>query len=97
MSQLMHVSDWLPTLYSAAGGDTADLGSNLDGVNQWQSLVYNEQSPRHEILVNIDEKYENAALRVDDWKLVLGGYPATSMFRQTNAFTPDKYSTHCIW
>jgi hypothetical protein len=79
MSQLMHVSDWLPTLYSAAGGDIAQLGSNLDGVDQWHSLVNNEETPRHQLLVNINEREETAALRVGDWKLVLGGYPATSV------------------
>jgi arylsulfatase A-like enzyme len=68
----MHVSDWLPTLYAAAGGDIADLGSSLDGVDQWGSLVNNEEPPRHQLLVNIDEKDENAALLVRDWKLILG-------------------------
>lgn len=71
----MHVSDWLPTLYSAAGGDIVHLGSNLDGVDQWSSLVNNEGSPRHQLLVNIDERDQTAALRVDNWKLILGGYP----------------------
>ena len=34
------MTDWLPTLYSAAGGDAAaDLPTDLDGVDQWASLV----------------------------------------------------------
>ena len=38
--RLLHVTDWLPTLYSAAGGDAAaDLPADLDGVDQWASLV----------------------------------------------------------
>ncbi|KAL1442904.1 hypothetical protein MTO96_030563 [Rhipicephalus appendiculatus] len=36
--QLMHISDWLPTLYSAAGGNVEDLG-DIDGVDMWRSLV----------------------------------------------------------
>ena len=34
------MTDWLPTLYSAAGGDAAaDLPADTDGVDQWASLV----------------------------------------------------------
>lgn len=40
-SSLMHVSDWLPTLVTAGGGNVADLGSGfsgLDGIDQWHYL-----------------------------------------------------------
>ncbi|XP_049956680.1 arylsulfatase B-like [Schistocerca serialis cubense] len=70
--QLMHVSDWLPTLYSAAGGNTLDLARNMDGVDQWESLLYNLVSRRDEVLINIDEKTRNAAIRLHNWKLVIG-------------------------
>ena len=33
------MTDWLPTLYAAAGGDLADLPQSIDGVNQWPSLA----------------------------------------------------------
>ncbi|PNF27139.1 hypothetical protein B7P43_G08558 [Cryptotermes secundus] len=72
--ELMHVSDWLPTLYSAAGGDITKLDSNLDGVDQWSSLVYDEKSPRRQVLVNIDEREKTAALIIGDWKLVVGTF-----------------------
>jgi arylsulfatase B len=49
----MHVTDWLPTLYRAAGGNPEELGS-LDGFDQWQSLSGIEtSSPRTEMLYNI--------------------------------------------
>ncbi|XP_068081821.1 arylsulfatase B [Anabrus simplex] len=70
--QLMHITDWLPTLYSAAGGDASQMDSTLDGVDQWESLVYNLVSRREEVLVNIDEKARNAAIRLHNWKLVVG-------------------------
>ena len=38
---LIHVSDWLPTLISAAGGDIHTMledGDNIDGVDQWEEL-----------------------------------------------------------
>lgn len=39
--QLFHATDWLPTMYEAAGGDVNQLGDrpgDLSGVSQWKSL-----------------------------------------------------------
>ncbi|XP_049861527.1 arylsulfatase B-like [Schistocerca gregaria] len=71
-NQLMHVSDWLPTLYAAAGGNASALPDDLDGMDMWPELVVGGSHPRAELLVNIDEQAENAAVRVGDWKLVRG-------------------------
>lgn len=71
-TDLMHVTDWLPTLYTAAGGDINALDPEVDGVDQWSSLVYNLPTARAEVLLNIDEKYRNAALRFNNWKIILG-------------------------
>lgn len=70
---LMHVTDWLPTLVDAAGGDPTNL-SHLDGVSQLKTLVKNQKSARSEILLNIG--YENpseAALIVGNMKIISGG------------------------
>ncbi len=78
LHRLIHVTDWLPTLYSAAGGDAADLGPDLDGLDQWQSLSAGLPSPREELLYNIrpahweDAHRYGAALRVGDLKLIRG-------------------------
>ncbi|XP_046993803.1 arylsulfatase B-like [Schistocerca americana] len=71
-NQLMHVTDWLPTMYAAAGGNASSLPDDLDGVNVWPELVADELHPRTELLVNIDEKAGNAAVRVGNWKLIRG-------------------------
>ncbi|XP_065211898.1 arylsulfatase B-like [Planococcus citri] len=72
-TNLMHVSDWLPTLYAAAGGNPLDLPNNLDGVNHWFTLTLNLPSrPRSTVLINIDERNRNAATRVENWKLIIG-------------------------
>ncbi|XP_019866149.2 arylsulfatase B-like [Aethina tumida] len=71
-SDLVHITDWLPTLYSAAGGDIGAIDPDLDGIDQWSSLVYDLPSPRNDILINIDEKTRNAALRFYNWKLIVG-------------------------
>ncbi|XP_022191942.2 arylsulfatase B [Nilaparvata lugens] len=54
-TQLMHLTDWLPTLYSAAGGDVEDLPKELDGYDMWTSLSQDLVSERDELIVNIDE------------------------------------------
>ncbi|XP_060800557.1 arylsulfatase I [Amyelois transitella] len=70
-TQLMHISDWLPTLYSAAGGNLTALGS-IDGVNQWDALSKDLDSERNAVLHNIDDVWGSAALTVWPWKLVQG-------------------------
>ncbi|CAH0561206.1 unnamed protein product [Brassicogethes aeneus] len=71
-TDLVHITDWLPTLYSAANGDIGAVDPDLDGIDQWSSLVYDLPSPRNDILINIDEKTRNAALRFYNWKLIVG-------------------------
>ncbi|XP_077564897.1 arylsulfatase B-like isoform X2 [Haemaphysalis longicornis] len=72
-TQLMHATDWLPTLYAAAGGRVGDLGA-LDGVNMWPALSEGGRSPRTELLHQIDNLSGNSALRFHNFKLVLGSY-----------------------
>lgn len=70
-TQLFHVTDWLPTLYSAAGGDLNDL-KDLDGVDQWSAIKSANHSKRHSLLVNINEKFDNEAALIGRYKLVRG-------------------------
>ena len=70
--QMMNIEDWLPTLYSAAGGAESDLPPLLDGFDMWKALSEDQPSPRNLILHNIDETRHIASLRVGDWKLVKG-------------------------
>lgn len=68
----MHVTDWLPTLITAAGGNASELASKLDGIDQWSSISTNQTSPRVQGVLNIDEVMKNAAIRDRHWKLVIG-------------------------
>lgn len=70
-SQLFHITDWLPTLYAAAGGDVGYLGQ-IDGMNAWRALSEDLPSNRSSVLHNIDDIYGNAALTLGDWKIVKG-------------------------
>ena len=69
-NDLMHVTDWLPTLVNLAGGNIS-TGNIFDGFDQWNTLQNMEPSPRTEILLNIDlAVWRNLALRVGDWKVI---------------------------
>ena len=60
--RLVHITDWLPTLYNAIGGDVSDLGA-IDGVDQWDALSNDFPSRRTEMLYNVelqDGKYLGA-------------------------------------
>ncbi|XP_074113028.1 arylsulfatase B [Cotesia typhae] len=72
-NNLMHVTDWLPTLYSAAGGNVVDLGG-IDGVDHWPHLNRGRDPPRHELLLNIDEESKTEGVIKRNYKLVRGTY-----------------------
>ncbi|CAG0897709.1 unnamed protein product, partial [Cyprideis torosa] len=78
-TQLMHITDWLPTLYRAAGGDPEDISADvvLDGVDQWDSLsqslgLANDYSRREVLLYNLDADVGSSAIRIGKWKYVNG-------------------------
>ncbi|XP_077544764.1 arylsulfatase B-like [Haemaphysalis longicornis] len=74
VSKIAHVADWLPTLYSAAGGQVQDLG-NIDGLDLWPALSAPKSTsgapwPRREFLVNADSLTGLSAYRDGVYKLV---------------------------
>ena len=69
--ELFHITDWLPTFYELAGGNSSSL--HIDGHNIWNSIAYSKPSPREDVLLNIDPLvWKNAALRVGNYKVVKG-------------------------
>lgn len=70
-NQMMHISDWFPTLLHVAGMDATKL-PNIDGINMWEALSNDISSPRNEILHNIDDIWGSSSLMVDQWKIVKG-------------------------
>lgn len=41
---LIHITDWMPTLIHLAGGNTSHI--DLDGINQWNTLTTGEPTKR---------------------------------------------------
>ncbi|XP_067935377.1 arylsulfatase B-like [Watersipora subatra] len=70
-NQLIHVSDWLPTIMHIAGGSPEFNKTELYGMNMWDVLSLDLPSPRHEIVHNYDKT--SGALRQGDYKLILIG------------------------
>ena len=98
------MTDWLPTFYSAAGGNVQDLGP-IDGVDQWNSLRTFGASSRKEMLYNSNSTGKvpgsgtGSALRLGDMKLIIGepgpgfvvepGYYPNNSAKLTDDWTPD--------
>ena len=67
----MHIQDWLPTIYTAVGGKSKDLGP-IDGIDMWDILNNDSETPRKQLLHNIDDIWKVWALRVGDYKMISG-------------------------
>ncbi|XP_048238380.1 arylsulfatase B-like [Haliotis rufescens] len=98
--QMMHVTDWLPTLFSAAGGDPKMLKTQ-DGFDSWNMLSTNGTPVRTEMLHNIDPINKFGGLRVGEYKLLTGNvgfgdgwngwYPPWQLEEDTDRLHGSKY------
>lgn len=67
--QLIHITDWLPTLYSAARGNIRSL-ENFDGIDQWNTIRKGKRSKRNNLLINIDNKIGEESAIIGKYKLI---------------------------
>eukprot|EP01105_Mastigella_eilhardi_P005257 TRINITY_DN16_c0_g3_i1.p1 TRINITY_DN16_c0_g3~~TRINITY_DN16_c0_g3_i1.p1 ORF type:complete len:504 (-),score=108.75 TRINITY_DN16_c0_g3_i1:927-2438(-) len=69
---LMHITDWHPTIMEIAGVKSTPPNA-LDGVSQWSAITTGATSPRTRIVHNMSPKSGtlHGALRDGDWKLIL--------------------------
>ncbi|KAK7107204.1 arylsulfatase I-like [Littorina saxatilis] len=95
---LFHQVDWFPTIVSITG---TPIPKDLDGLNHWHALSTDGPSPRSEVVYNIDETYNNAAIRIDDFKLIEGspnfthpGHPGHTQAPQLYDLSSDPGETN---
>ncbi|XP_071099626.1 arylsulfatase J-like [Haliotis cracherodii] len=91
---LFHAVDWYPTLLHIAGGKSS---KTMDGVNQWMMIRKGTPSKRRQIVHNIDDIRQNAALRIGHMKLIHGNpgrynnwYPVPTLWTDRCLYKADK-------
>ncbi len=70
INEPLHAVDWFPTLVKLAGG-SLDQPLPLDGRDIWPVLTQGAKSP-HDALLLCGTTIGQAAIRMGDWKLLLG-------------------------
>lgn len=88
-SQLMHVTDWMPTLFHAAGGDPKVLGdlADFDSFNQWPALSKNLASPRKSITHCFDLAGRNFVIQLGNYKGFISKRCNVKLERQSSRFS----------
>ena len=70
INEPLHMADWYPTFLKLVGA-TTEQKHTPDGLDIWPVLTAGAKSPHDAILLNTTPN--NGAIRMGDWKLVLGG------------------------
>ncbi|XP_045494398.1 arylsulfatase B-like isoform X1 [Colias croceus] len=94
---LMHITDWMPTLLAASGGE---IDEKIDGVNQWPAILQGQKSPRKEVFIAVEDRNTiYAAFRAGDYKIIIGnvtglgnGYYGAE-YLANKAAPPDYFSS----
>lgn len=90
-NQLVHISDWLPTFAHLAG---IKPPNDIDGLNIWDALSLDLDSPRHEVLCNYDELIPYGSYIRDEWKYINGTtYEGTYDHWLPNIDTHEKHTS----
>lgn len=64
-TELMHTTDWLPTLVNLAGGDISGSALPLDGHDQWPTIAHGKPTTRKFIIHNVPITADPVLLPLD--------------------------------
>ncbi|KAH6925397.1 hypothetical protein HPB50_004524 [Hyalomma asiaticum] len=67
--QMIHITDWAPTFYAAAGGDVSALG-DVDGMDQWEALSSGTGTGHEDLILEIEGRNQASAIISGRYKLV---------------------------
>ncbi|XP_037274971.2 arylsulfatase B [Rhipicephalus microplus] len=67
--QMMHIVDWAPTFYTAAGGQVSEL-CDVDGQDLWEALSSGKVTERGDVILEIDGPDLASAIISGSFKLV---------------------------
>jgi arylsulfatase A-like enzyme len=84
----LHAVDWYPTLAKLTGA-TAEQKLPLDGLDIWPVLTNGAKSP-HEALVLCGTERGQAAIRMGDWKLLVGAGDADQLYNLAQDLGEEK-------
>nr|XP_037286375.1 arylsulfatase B-like [Rhipicephalus microplus] len=89
-TQLMHVTDWVPTIVHLAGGDAKILGevADFDSYNQWPTISKNLASPRKSIVHRFDLAGQNFVILLGRYKGFVAKHSSISLEKKSNWFPP---------
>lgn len=85
VNQPLHIADWYPTLLKL-GGASLSQKLPLDGKDIWPTVTEGQSSPHDAILLNTTAT--GGAIRMGDWKLVIGGSSSDSQEDEEGNTTP---------
>ena len=80
---LMHSTDWLPTIVSGLVKGSTKPCKPLDGYNQWSVLMGHQNTNRTSVMHNVPVTGLEGAIRVGDFKLLYNGMQTAGDMPQT--------------
>ena len=82
--ELFHITDWYPTLLSAATIGNKSNQEDIDGVDQWNTIQHGDKANRNTMVYNLKIFPVSGAIRVGPYKLMFA-----PEFNKDGWYNPD--------
>ncbi|XP_049266796.1 arylsulfatase B [Rhipicephalus sanguineus] len=86
--QIMHIVDWAPTFYAAAGGHVSELG-DVDGRDLWETLSCGGDTERGDVILEIDGMDTASAIISGRYKLVNRSQSGSGLLLDSRVAPPE--------